>query len=157
MNQQLLYNLSSNRLTNSEFTMKLVKTLTFPIIGDSRGSLIALETFKNIPFDIKRVYYIFDTLSGVSRGFHAHLNLKQILICVKGSCHILLDDGNNKDNIILDNPQTGLLIESLVWREMHDFSEDCVLLVLASDYYDESDYVRDYKKFIKLTEYKNEL
>ena len=135
--------------------MKLAKILTFPIIGDSRGSLIALETFENIPFDVKRVYYIFDTLSGVSRGFHAHQNLKQVLICVKGSCRILLDDGNSKDNIILDSPQTGLLIESLVWREMHDFSEDCVLLVLASEYYDETDYIRNYKEFIKLAEYKN--
>lgn len=130
--------------------MKLAKILTFPIIGDSRGSLIALETFENIPFDIKRVYYIFDTLSLVSRGFHAHQNLKQVLICVKGSCRILLNDGNNKDNIILDKPQTGLLIESLVWREMHDFSEDCVLLVLASEYYDECDYIRDYDDFLEL-------
>ena len=130
--------------------MKLAKILTFPIIGDSRGSLIALETFENIPFDVKRVYYIFDTLSGVSRGFHAHQNLKQVLICVNGSCRILLDDGKSKDNIILDSPQTGLLIESLVWREMHDFSEDCVLLVLASDYYDESDYIRDYDGFLEL-------
>mgnify|MGYP003600379907 FL=1 len=129
--------------------MKLAKTLTFPSIGDSRGSLIALETFDNIPFDIKRVYYIFDTLSGVSRGFHAHQNLKQVLICVKGSCRILLDDGNSKDNIILDNPQTGLLIENLVWREMHDFSEDCVLLVLASEHYDEADYIRDYDNFLR--------
>ena len=129
--------------------MKLAKILTFPIIGDSRGSLIALETFENIPFDVKRVYYIFDTLSGVSRGFHAHQNLKQVLICVKGSCRILLDDGNSKDNIILDSPQTGLLIESLVWREMHDFSEDCVLLVLASEYYDETDYIRDYDNFLR--------
>ena len=130
--------------------MKLAKILTFPIIGDSRCSLIALETFENIPFDVKRVYYIFDTLSGVSRGFHAHQNLKQVLICVKGSCRILLDDGNSKDNIILDSPQTGLLIESLVWREMHDFSEDCVLLVLASEYYDETDYIRDYDGFLEL-------
>lgn len=130
--------------------MKLTKTLTFPIIGDNRGSLITLETFQDIPFDIKRVYYIFDTLSGVSRGFHAHRDLKQILVCVKGSCRILLDDGKHKKSIILDNPQTGLLIEDLVWREMHDFSEDCVLLVLASDYYDESDYIRDYDNFLEL-------
>lgn len=130
--------------------MKLAKTLTFPIIGDNRGSLIALETFQNIPFDIKRVYYVFDTLSGVSRGFHAHRDLKQVLICVKGNCRILLDDGNSKDNVILNSPQTGLLIEDLVWHEMHDFSEDCVLLVLASEYYDESDYVRDYDNFLEL-------
>lgn len=133
--------------------MKLAKTLTFPIIGDNRGSLIALETFQNIPFDIKRIYYIFDTLSGVSRGFHAHQKLQQVLICVKGSCRILLDDGKHKENTILNSPQTGLLIENLIWREMHDFSEDCVLLVLASEYYDESDYIRDYEKFIELIGY----
>lgn len=130
--------------------MKLTKTLTFSTIGDNRGSLIALETLIDIPFDIKRVYYIFDTLSDVSRGFHAHQNLKQVLICVKGSCRILLDDGKRKENIILNNPQTGLLIENLVWREMHDFSEDCVLLVLASEYYDETDYIRDYNEFKKV-------
>jgi len=131
--------------------MKLAKILTFPIIGDSRGSLIALEIFQDIPFDIKRVYYIFDTLNGVSRGFHAHQNLKQVLVCVKGSCQILLDDGNSKDNIVLNNPHTGLFIEDLVWREMHDFSDDCVLLVLASEHYDESDYIRDYDEFLKIT------
>jgi dTDP-4-dehydrorhamnose 3,5-epimerase-like enzyme len=130
--------------------MKLAKILTFPIIGDDRGSLIALETFQDIPFDIKRVYYIFDTLNGVSRGFHAHKQLKQVLICVKGSCQVLLDDGNSKDCIILDSPHTGLFIEDLVWREMHDFSDDCVLLVLASEYYDESDYIRDYNEFLKV-------
>ncbi|WP_201580290.1 FdtA/QdtA family cupin domain-containing protein [Psychrobacter sp. Pi2-52] len=129
--------------------MKLAKILTFPIIGDNRGSLIALQTFQNIPFDIKRIYYIFDTLSGVSRGFHAHQKLQQVLICVKGSCRILLDDGKHKENIILNSPQTGLLIENLIWREMHDFSEDCVLLVLASEYYDESDYIRDYDNFLR--------
>ena len=130
--------------------MKLTKTLTFSTIGDNRGSLIALETLIDIPFDIKRVYYIFDTLSDVSRGFHAHRNLKQVLICVKGSCRILLDDGKRKENVILNSPQTGLLIEDLVWREMHDFSEDCVLLVLASEYYDETDYIRDYNEFKKV-------
>ena len=130
--------------------MSLAKILTFPIIGDARGSLIALETLKNIPFEIKRIYYIFDTLEGVSRGFHAHQNLQQVLICVKGSCRVLLDDGCHKENVILVNPYTGLLIENLVWREMHDFSEDCVLLVLASEYYDENDYIRDYDEFLKI-------
>lgn len=131
--------------------MSLAKILTFPVIGDARGSLIALETLKNIPFEIKRIYYIFDTLEGVSRGFHAHQNLQQVLICVKGSCRVLLDDGCHKENVILENPYTGLLIENLVWREMHDFSEDCVLLVLASEYYDENDYIRDYDEFLKIT------
>lgn len=121
----------------------------FEILGDDRGSLIALEENYNAPFEIKRVYYIFDTKKDVSRGFHAHINLKQIAIAVKGSCKFILDDGEQKEQIILDNPKKGLYIEGLIWREIKDFSRDCVLVVLASEYYDESDYVRDYNDFIK--------
>ena len=118
-------------------------------LGDARGSLIALEGGKNIPFDIKRVYSIFDTKDGVSRGFHAHRNLKQIAICVTGSCRFVLDDGAQKEEIIMDDASKGLLIENLIWREIHDISSDCVLLVLASEYYDEDDYIRHYIQFIK--------
>ena len=123
------------------------KKLTFLTKGDERGNLIALEENKNIPFDIKRVYYIFDTKNGVRRGFHAHKNLEQVLICVSGSCDILLDDGIEKNVIKLENRNEGLFIEKLVWREMFNFSADCVLMVLASDYYDEKDYIRDYNEF----------
>lgn len=123
----------------------------FQKLGDNRGSLIALEKDYNVPFDIKRVYYIFDTKKDVSRGFHAHKDLKQVAIALKGSCTFHLDDGVNKENIVLDNPNKGLLIEGLIWREMNDFSEDCVLLVLASEYYDENDYIRNYDDFIKRT------
>ena len=123
--------------------------IDFKTLGDDRGSLIALEENYNAPFEIKRVYYIFDTKEGVRRGFHAHINLKQIAICVKGSCKFLLDDGKEKQNILLDSPNQGLLIEGLIWREMYDFSPDCVLLVLASEHYDESDYIRDYDEFLK--------
>lgn len=123
------------------------KKLTFLTKGDERGNLIALEENKNIPFEIKRVYYIFDTKNGVRRGFHAHKNLEQVLICVSGSCEILLDDGKEKSIIKLKNRNEGLFIEKLVWREMFNFSADCVLMVLASDYYDEKDYIRDYNEF----------
>ena len=123
------------------------KKLTFLTKGDERGNLIALEENKNIPFDIKRVYYIFDTKNGVRRGFHAHKNLEQVLICVSGSCDILLDDGIEKNVIKLENRNEGLFIEKMVWREMFNFSADCVLMVLASDYYDEKDYIRDYNEF----------
>jgi len=127
-----------------------IKFIEFEIKGDDRGSLIAIEEFKNLPFEIKRVYYIFNTKKGVRRGFHAHKNLKQVAICVKGSCKFLLDDGNEKiEEILLDRPDKGLLIEGLVWREMYDFSEDCVLLVLANEYYDEDDYIRNYEEFLK--------
>ncbi|TWD99229.1 dTDP-4-dehydrorhamnose 3,5-epimerase-like enzyme [Pseudomonas sp. AG1028] len=121
--------------------------IDFPIIGDERGSLIALETQSIIPFDVKRIYYIFDTKPGVSRGFHAHRNLKQVMVCVSGKCRILLDDGKSKVNLWLDSPSKALLIEGLIWREMHDFSPDCVLVVMASEHYDESDYIRNYSDF----------
>jgi len=125
-----------------------IEIINFEIKGDERGGLIALEGNKNIPFDIKRVYYIFDAKSNVRRGFHAHKKLKQLLVCVAGSCKILLDDGKEKTEILLDNPSKGLLIESMIWREMFDFSPDCVLMVLANEIYDESDYFRDYQQFL---------
>lgn len=118
--------------------------------GDDRGSLIALEQGENIPFEIRRVYYMFNTGKGVRRGFHAHNSLKQVAIAVRGSCRLLLDDGHEKIDICLDNPCQGLLIESFIWREIYDFSEDCVLMVLADKLYDESDYVRDYSEFLAL-------
>jgi dTDP-4-dehydrorhamnose 3,5-epimerase-like enzyme len=124
------------------------KKVNLQIIGDARGSLIAIEGGKNLPFSIKRVYYIFGTGKNVRRGFHAHIDLKQILICVNGSCKILVDDGYSKKNIKLSNPNQGLLLEGLIWREMYDFSDDCVLLVLADNYYNEDDYIRNYNDFI---------
>ena len=129
--------------------MTSYKLVNFKTNGDDRGSLIAIEEGYNTPFEIKRVYYIFDTKMGVERGFHAHINLKQIAIVVKGSCTFVLDNGIKKEEIELTNPNQGLLIEGLIWREMKSFSPDCVLLVLASEHYDESDYIRDYDKFLK--------
>lgn len=117
--------------------------------GDSRGQLIALEELKNIPFDIKRVYYMYETTAGVTRGKHAHKSLEQILICTSGSCKILLDDGKDKEVVELNKPNEGLYISNDIWREMYDFSSDAVLMVLASTYYDESDYIRDYDEFLK--------
>ncbi|MEQ6292391.1 FdtA/QdtA family cupin domain-containing protein [Vogesella sp. GCM10023246] len=117
--------------------------------GDARGALVALEDAKNVPFEIRRVYYLFATQPEIRRGLHAHHKLKQMLIAVRGSCRILLDDGKEKINILLDDPTQGLIIDSLIWREMYQFSEDCVLLVLADQHYDESDYIRDYDIFIK--------
>lgn len=117
--------------------------------GDERGSLIALEEGRNIPFAVKRVYYMFDTGKGVRRGFHAHKTLKQVAVAVRGSCRFLLDDGREKIDIRLDHPSQGLLVDSFIWREMYDFSEDCVLMVLADQLYDESDYVRDYNAFLE--------
>lgn len=117
--------------------------------GDERGMLVALEEMKDIPFEIRRVYYMYDTKEGVRRGFHAHQNLEQILICIHGSCKVLLDNGEEKKIVSLEKPYEGLYIANNVWREMYDFSEDAVLMVLASDYYNEDDYIRDYDEFIK--------
>lgn len=120
----------------------------FSIKGDSRGSLIALESERSVPFDIKRVYYIFNTKPGVHRGKHAHCNLQQVLVCVRGCCKILLDDGRHKEVFVLDHPDQGLYVKDLIWREMYDFSDDCVLMVLANDFYHEEDYIRDYAAFL---------
>lgn len=131
--------------------MALAKLIHLPVLGDDRGSLIALEGNKNIPFDIKRIYYIYGTKTGVSRGFHAHKALKQVAIAVSGSCRFILDDGIEREDILLNDPAQGLLIESFMWREMHDFSDDCVLMVLANQLYDEDDYIRNYDEFISLS------
>lgn len=126
--------------------MQVIK-YAFQQHGDERGMLVALEEQKDIPFEIKRVYYLYDTKTEVHRGFHAHKSLEQILICIHGSCKVLLDNGTEKKVVSLEKPYEGLYIPNDMWREMYDFSEDAVLLVLASDYYIEEDYIRDYKEF----------
>jgi dTDP-4-dehydrorhamnose 3,5-epimerase-like enzyme len=127
--------------------MSLINLINFPALGDERGALVALEANRQIPFDIKRVYYIYGTAQGVARGFHAHKALKQVAICLKGSCRFVMDDGKDKQDVILATPDKGLLINAMQWHEMYDFSEDCVLMVLADQLYDESDYIRDYGLF----------
>jgi dTDP-4-dehydrorhamnose 3,5-epimerase-like enzyme len=127
--------------------MTIIKLIDFPPLGDDRGSLVALEVHKTVPFDVKRVYYIFGTKAGISRGFHAHRALQQVAVCVIGKCRMVLDNGQSREEVWLDSPTKGLLIRDLVWREMHDFSSDCVLLVLASEYFDEADYIRSYEDF----------
>lgn len=129
--------------------MSLFNWISIPALGDERGSLAAIEANKTLPIDFKRIYYIFNTKPGVARGFHAHKALKQMVICLVGKCRIILDNGNVREEAWLDSPTKGILIEGLLWREMHDFSDDCVLLVLADAHYDESDYIREYKVFIK--------
>ncbi len=127
--------------------MEIVK-YRFQRHGDDRGMLVALEELKDIPFEIKRVYYMYDTLEGVRRGYHAHKALQQILIAIHGSCKIHLDNGSETAEVLLDKPYEGLYISNDMWREMYDFSEDCVLMVLASEYYDEKDYIRNYEDYI---------
>lgn len=123
--------------------------LSFESIGDERGYLVSLEAKQNIPFDIKRVYYIYGTNDN-PRGFHAHKKLQQVLICVNGFCKIMLDDGVTKNEYCLDSPNKGLFINNFVWREMYGFSKDCVIMVLANEYYNEDDYIRCYEDFIRI-------
>lgn len=129
--------------------MGLVNWIELNQLGDERGELVAIESLRDLPFEVKRIYYIYNTEGGGSRGFHAHKALEQLAICVSGSCEMYLDDGVNKAKVRLDSPSKGILIGNLVWRELHNFSDDCVLLVLASEYYDENDYIRDYKEFLR--------
>ena len=129
--------------------MQVIK-YAFQQHGDDRGMLVALEEYKDIPFEIKRVYYMYDTKKDVHRGFHAHKSLEQILICIHGSCKVLLDNGTEKKIVSLEKPYEGLYIANNMWREMYDFSEDAVLMVLASEYYDEEDYIRDYNEFLRM-------
>ena len=121
----------------------------FKPLGDERGSLIAIEAEKSVPFPIHRVYYIFATKEGVERGFHAHKALNQVAVAVTGSCEMVLDDGQSKATVLLDSSEKGVLIGPGMWRVMRNFSSDCVLLVLADQHYDEADYIRDYEEFKK--------
>lgn len=129
--------------------MQVIKYIFQPH-GDDRGQLVALEEIKDIPFSVKRVYYMYDTIEGVTRGCHAHKTLEQILICIHGSCKVLLDNGIERKVILLERPYEGLYVSNNMWREMFDFSPDAVLLVLASELYDESDYIRNYDDFLEL-------
>lgn len=128
---------------------KLIKEINLNRIGDHRGALGIIEG-NILDFPIKRVYYLIETQKGVSRGFHAHKKLKQIAIVLSGQCRMVLDDGHVKEELIMSAPAKGVLLPPMIWHEMHDFSADCVLLVLASDHYDESDYIRNYEEFLKL-------
>lgn len=110
-----------------------------------------MEAKDKIPFNIKRAYFIFNTKKNVSRGFHAHRDLQQVAVCVAGKCRMTLDDGKKREEVWLDSPNKGIYIDKYIWREMHDFSKDCVLLVLASEHYLESDYIRDYDQFLSIT------
>ncbi len=126
------------------------RLIYFRTMGDDRGKLIALENNKEIPFAIKRVYYIFDTSPDKPRGAHAHKDLEQVIIAMDGACEFVLDDGVKKETIKLNRPDMGLYIGRNVWREMCNFSYGCKLVILASDFYNENEYIRDYQEFIGL-------
>ena len=134
--------------------------LNFPIMQSDTGCLVPIEDrmitdgIKNegmgIPFAIKRVFYIYGITPGKERGFHAHHTISQVLICLRGHCRIIMDDGFMRESITLTEPHQGLFIGPYDWHEMVDFSEDTILLVLASDVYHEGDYIRDYDEFLEV-------
>jgi dTDP-4-dehydrorhamnose 3,5-epimerase-like enzyme len=126
----------------------LIRLIDLTKVADARGTLVALEGEKDIPFAIRRIYCITDVPRAVTRGFHAHKKLQQIAVCLYGRCRIVLDNGRQREGVWLDSPSRGLLIGDAVWREMSDFSPGAVLMVIASEYYDEADYIRDYQAFL---------
>ena len=128
----------------------ITKLEEFKVLGDHRGQLVALEANRQIPFDVKIVFYIYGTLDGIPRGNHSHYKTKQFLIAVNGSCKVTLDNGKEKETFDLNKPNLGLFQDALIWGSMHDFSSDCVLMVLADEYYDANDYITNYDKFLEI-------
>ncbi|WP_312103008.1 sugar 3,4-ketoisomerase [Pygmaiobacter massiliensis] len=129
--------------------IKNTKMLQFRCNQDNYGSLVPIETFEDIPFGIKRVYYIYNVESGMRRGYHSHRDLEQALICVHGSVRIHVRTPLEQTDVTLDDPAKALYIGPMVWREMYDFTDDAVLLVLASEHYTEKDYIRDHTQYEK--------
>ena len=126
-----------------------VKYIDFQSHGDARGNLGVAEYGKELPFPIQRVYFIYGVEGNQRRGFHAHKELHQVLFAIHGSCKVLLDDGTDKETVLLDSPVKGILIDTPTWREIFDFSKDAVLVCFASDVYRVSDYIRDYDAFLQ--------
>jgi dTDP-4-dehydrorhamnose 3,5-epimerase-like enzyme len=124
------------------------KLIDLPKIADARGNLTFVEGGRHVPFEIKRIYYLYDVPGGAERGGHAHKNLHQLIVAMSGSFDIVLDDGRQKKRIHLNRSYHGLYVCPMIWREMDNFSSGAVCLVLASNLYDESDYYRDYKVFL---------
>jgi hypothetical protein len=124
--------------------------INLPKITDPRGSLTAIESGLQVPFEIKRIYYLYELSGDKPRGHHAHKELRQLMIAVAGQFDVLLDDGSSKTEYHLNRPDKGLVIDKLIWHEMYNFSPNAVCIVLASAAYDESDYFRDYDSFLKV-------
>lgn len=124
------------------------KIIELPKITDPRGNLTVAEQMKNVPFDIKRVYWTYDVPGGESRGGHAHKNLYQLVVAMSGSFTVTLDNGKERKTVLLNHPWQGLLIEPGTWRTLDDFSSGAVCMVLASELYDEDDYIYEYEDFI---------
>lgn len=128
------------------------RTIYLPKVAEIRGNLSYIESNRHVPFEIKRVYYIYDVPGGADRGGHAHKRLQQFVIAISGSFDVVLDDGRNKLKFHLNRSFYGLYISTMVWREINNFSSGSVCLALASEFYDEVDYYRDYDQFVKAAE-----
>ena len=129
-----------------------VRILEFPKVTDHRGNLSFIESDRHIPFTLKRVYYLYDVPGGAERGGHAHRDLEQVFIAMSGSFDVVLDDGKERRNFHLNRSYYGLYVPTMLWRELNNFSSGAVCLVLASSYYAESDYYRDYQEYLKALE-----
>ena len=127
---------------------ELGRIIELPKITDPRGNLTVAEAFKNVPFDIRRAYWVYDVPGGESRGGHAHKRLRQLVIAMSGSFTVTLDNGHEQQKYLLNHPWEGLLIETETWRTLDDFSSGAVCLVLASHQFEEDDYIRDYEEFL---------
>lgn len=125
------------------------KLIDLHVNGDERGKLVAIEQGVNCPFEVKRAFYIFGVKGASRRGCHANRNSEFLFVVLKGSCHIEFSDGNKTNNIFLDSPKKALWLGKMTWKEMFDFSEDAVLLVLSNEKYDENEYIRDYQEFLE--------
>lgn len=132
---------------DADIGVKGCKWVEVPKFSDERGSLSFMEQNEHVPFNIKRLYYIYDVTEEETRGYHAHEELKQLVFSLNGQVEFVLDDGRNRDSVLLNEPNKGLFIPSMIWREMKNFSPESVYLVVASEYYDEEDYINDYETF----------
>ncbi len=131
------------------------RMIEFPQKGDDRGHLVIVEGNQDIPFEIKRVFYIYGSDKDVIRGKHANYNTEFVLINVAGTSKVKVDDGTEQKIFSLDRPHTGIFLPRMVWKDMYDFSEDSVLLVLASEHYDEMEYIRSYSEYLEIMKQKN--
>lgn len=127
------------------------KLIDIPKVSDLRGNLSYIEAGEHLPFDIKRVYYLYNLPDGSERGSHAHKNLSQFIIAMSGSFDVVLNDGREQKRFHLNRPDYGLYVCPMMWRDLDNFSSGAVCMVLASEHYDEADYIRDYQQFVEMT------
>jgi dTDP-4-dehydrorhamnose 3,5-epimerase-like enzyme len=130
-------------------TLASCRIIELPRITDPRGNLTFIESNRHVPFEIQRTYYLYDVPGGESRGGHAHYQVQEFIIAASGSFDVIVDDGNDRKNFFLNRSYFGLYVPRMIWRELQNFSSGSVSLVLASEYYNEADYIRDYSEFLR--------